>query len=244
MAFEDNIGCTTSRLVSSHKYASAWRLPEIDPQGLHLAQSEDGTGLTEIKTNLNHCPRLLRIYREVGGILQPRGRMCPGNLGGHGNAGPLGRRPSQVGPTGPALCWLPGEPLPGWVGWTQPEAGDRESGLVLSCSVTTSSPPLPAPCRCPPRSGFLVFPLSLPARSASSLGTSSHALPSCQVQPRRPGGTGSAQGGNYCSSFAAKQMHNWAGFRNPQNVRARKGSHPQSLFRAVTVSWSCNDKVL
>lgn len=85
--------------------------------------------------------------------------------------------------------------------------GPREPRLVLSCSVATSSPPLPPPYRCPPRPGCLVFPLSLPARSASSPGTSSHVLPYCQVQPSRPGSTGSAQGGNYCSSFAAKQMH-------------------------------------
>lgn len=87
--------------------------------------------------------------------------------------------------------------------------GPREPELVLSCSMATSFPPLPPPYRCPPRPGFLVFPLSpslqdllLPQGQAHMffpIANSSPADPGAQVLPKVV---------TIAPLFAAKQMHN------------------------------------
>lgn len=123
-----------------------------------------------------------------GGNPSASGTCVPGELGRAWERRPSGQETLSGWShrTCPVLAARETSPRLGVVGPARSQ-GPREPGLILCRSVAISSPPLSPPCRCPPRSGILFFPLSLPTRSASSLGTSSHALPCCQVQPRRPG---------------------------------------------------------
>ena len=138
-------------LVSFHKYASAQRLPKIDPGGSVSLGVKMGDRFQENQNQPRSLPKQSRALTEMGGI---RGRGL--SLLGGPLSGPDGRRGT--------LRW-PGALSP--AGSQEP----RYSPLV----PCYQRPPIPVParCRCSPRPSPL-FLLPSPRTIYFSLRTSPH----------------------------------------------------------------------
>lgn len=116
-AFVDGAEGTAASLVSSHKHASAWRVPQIDPGRLRFPQSRDGgTGSRKTETSLVAAQTKQGTHWD-GGHLAAEGPPSTGVLsailvaggrpGSLGALSPQEARNPERAPSSPATCHLP-----------------------------------------------------------------------------------------------------------------------------------------